>query len=297
MPNPDPARITEEMWKLWVLCTIPGVKFGGIYADKPGYHNTVLRNQQKWPNNYSVQLDLDLVKVNRDKARAIDLTMSDSEMVLWTNRMKKSAEDPRDHRLAAVKEFYGTLDNKTVYGLKKNDTNGTWSRTSADSSHLWHGHVSIFTVFVANWLMLAPLLSVWRGETVEDWINVVALPKKGDHGEDVRYWQLIHNAIAPTFKPPLINVTADGDYGPSTQNAIHQFWQNVGGTGKYDGSYLHAWTAVQYQMAFIGLHSKPYVPSPTDPEKIKELVNTWLKENVAANLNVAGELKGKVSLL
>lgn len=298
MTNPDPARITNEMWRLWTDRPTKDWLLSGIYADKEGYHNTVIANENKWPGNYSITVPLDLVSYNRDKARAIDLTMSDSEMVKWTTRMRDSAVDPNDNRLAAVKEFYGTLDNKTVFGLKKTNKTGPWTHSSADSTHLWHGHTSIFTTFVKDWLNLMPILSVWAGDSLEGWDSQMTLPIKNDHGEDVRYWQLIHNAISHNYNPPLSVVTADGDYGDATQAAIVSFWKAVGGTGKYDGSYLHAWTALKYMDAYIALKT-PVVsmPETTNTEQLRALVNEWLTKNLPSKLNLAGDFSGKVSLL
>lgn len=296
MSNPDPDRITDEMWKLWTDRPNKNWKLGGIYANKAHYHNSVEANLEHWPNSYSIKLPLDLVPINRDKARAIDLTMSDTEMVKWTARMRNSALDSRDHRLSAVKEFYGTLDGRTVFGLSKDNETGRWRHVTADKTHLWHGHVSIFAIFVANWARLSPLLSVWKGESFENWsARKVSgdLINKGDTGEEVKYWQIVHNRVRGVVNPPSSAITVDGDYGAATASAFADFWRKSGGVGSFDGDKLTGWLALQYHLGLISV-SAPMTVAP-NAELIKSFVNKWLEENLAEKLFLAGEVKGKVT--
>lgn len=290
MVNPNPGLITDPMWELWLgaSAVIPGVRLSGIYANKAGYHNTVNANLKNWPGNYSIKTSLDLVPDNRTKARAIDLTMTDTEMVIWTKRMKVAALNPLDTRLDSVAEFYGTLDNKNVYGLKKKVKHGPWSPSSADKTHLWHGHTSIFTSFVNNWVMLSPLISVWRGDTFVDWsVGGMSLPVLNDSGEEVKYWQNIHNQTRNEVTPasPLIDV--DGNYGPASAKAFADFWKKKGGSGTFDGSKITGWLALQYHHAYILVSApKPVVPPAVDPAVIKGLVNDWLSTYVPNKINV-----------
>lgn len=299
MTNPNPGLITNEMWNLWEEAEriIPGVKLSGIYADKKAYHNTVNNNKRLWPGNYSIKLSLDL-KGPFDKARAIDLTMSDSEMVKWTKRMKASAEDPADNRLAAVREFYGTLDNKTVFGLIKNDENGSWRRSSSDLSHLWHGHMSLFTFFVNNWAMLAPILSVWSGETYEEWLNNM-FPIKGDESEEVRFWQFTHNLVRNSVTPPSPLLTVDNNYGDLTVAAFTDFAKKSGAASNYVANRMTAWLATKYNVALVKSYvPKEAVPVPVPPsdEKLKQLVNEWLTANVPSSLTFLGDVTGRITL-
>ncbi len=301
MSNPDPEHITDEMWRLWTDRPNTAWKLGGIYANKKGYHNSVNANLRNWPNSYSIKLPLDLVASNRDKARAIDTTKSDSEMILWTKRMKASAENPLDNRLAAVKEFYGTLDGKTVFGLSKDSQNGPWRRSSADLTHLWHGHTSIFTAFVANWTMLAPIHSVWRGDTFTDWsLYQMQLPQKGDEGQSVLYWQYVHNNVRNTVFPVSPVIKIDGIYGPQMAAAVADFWKKSGGAGAFNGNFITGWLGMQYQKALAKtVMPTPIVvpePTPISDEKLKELVNTWLKDNIPQNLIITGDVDGRITL-
>lgn len=217
MANPDPAHITDQMWRLWTECdrAISGVRLGGIWADKPGYHNTVDANQANWPGNYSIQLDIDL-EPPHTKARGIDLTMSDAQMRLHTGRLREAARN-RDSRLRAVREFYGTLDSENVYGLIKDSTTGPWRSSSADSSHLWHIHISVFTPFVDDWDWLAPIVSVL---TDSEGGEVIGL-RKGDSGERVKGLQAVLGRAG-------YGVEVDGEYGPITAAALLECRKDMG---------------------------------------------------------------------
>jgi len=296
--NPNPLIITDPMWKLWEGCPVPGVKLSGIYANKAGYHNTVNANLHYYPSNYSVKLPLDLVPENRTRARAIDLTMSDTEMVKWTTRMKTSFENPLDTRLDAVKEFYGTLDNKTVFGLSKDKLRGPVRRVSADKTHLWHGHTSIFTHFVNNWPALAPLLSVWAGVPFSEWsVGGMPLPKQGDTGEEVKYWQQMHNEVRSTVNPASPAIIVDGDYGTSSAAAFADFYHKHLGSATYKGELITGWLAVAYQKAFVKLNGTVLSPA-VDPLVVKSLVNAWLEANLGSedSLQITGSLTAKIAL-
>jgi len=169
MANPDPAHVTDAMWTLWLECreAIPGVRLGGIYANKRCYHNTVNANRRNWPGAYCIRLPLDL-RGPLDKARGIDLTMTSPEMRKRTGYLRRAALHPEDNRLAAVREFYGTLDGRTVYGLIRN-ADGEWVSSTSDTSHLWHVHASIYTAYCAAWNALAPIVSVLDGVTWNEW--------------------------------------------------------------------------------------------------------------------------------
>lgn len=174
--------------------------------------------------------------------------------------------------------------NKRIWEAKNN-----WEQRAytGSSPHTEHAHFS--AEYDSN---LESDISTWG--LIERFIGTMGdLIKKGDRGEDVRYWQLIHNAVRTSFDPDLSAITADGDYGDATQKAIVSFWKAVGGTGTYDGSYLHAWTALKYLTRYIQYATAPDVV--INPEQLSTLVNEWLSTHVPNKLNLAGEVKGKVS--
>lgn len=162
----------EELLWLGAKKVIPGVKLGGIFANKRGYHNSRKNNQASWPGDYSIKLTVDK-KGSSTLASAIDLTMSDTEMRKRTNLLRDSAKDPQDERLGCLREFIGTLDSKRVFciiggdaGIGQDRGKDDWSR---DSSHLWHIHLSILRAYANDWAALDGVLSVLSGESLAAW--------------------------------------------------------------------------------------------------------------------------------
>ena len=266
--NPNPSRIAASTWSLWeaVEGVIPGVRLGGIYALKPGYHSTVADNRSRWPGNYSITLPLDLVGPH-DKARAIDLTMSTTEMRKRTGYLKDSALDDADDRLFAVREFYGTTDGRNVYGLIKRTERGKWTRESSDTSHLWHIHIGIFTKHITSQYAHDAILSVLSGETYKEWQSkglggfMIGL-RKGDSGEEVTALQgIIRNA---GFDPGPI----DGEYGNKTSEALLDLRKSLGSAAE-SGDTVTGTAVYQLFTALAIAMAKKYgsgVPGPVGPQ-------------------------------
>lgn len=167
MSNPDPARITDEIWYLWehLHALEPKSKLGGIYASKPGYHSTRADNQARWPDNYSITDAEDKVGPP-DKAAAIDWTFPDAQAGDYTTIAKYSkrlleAGARGDPRVSGWREFYGQGDTDTHvegYDFRYGDT------ATSDPSHLWHIHLSCDRGKVASRANMDALLSVLRGD-------------------------------------------------------------------------------------------------------------------------------------
>jgi peptidoglycan hydrolase-like protein with peptidoglycan-binding domain len=230
------AAISESIAKIWYSAqdSIPGVRLGGVFADKRGYHNTRKRNQEKWPGDYSIKLDMDL-KGSALLASAIDLTMSTTEMKKRTGYLRRAALDARDTRLRALREFIGTLDGSKVYcrigsnaGLGQGRGSDDWGR---DSTHLWHAHLSILRAFANDGAALEGINSVLAGETWEAWVkrkwggSVPTLPisgipqptlREGDEGPEVLALQVYLNGVINA------GLTEDGRYGPATTAAVRE---------------------------------------------------------------------------
>jgi len=229
--NPNRTYITDAMWWLWLACHgfIPGVRLGGIYADKKGYHNTVFANLSKWPGNYSVRHAIDR-RDPKDKARAIDLTMNDTWMRTITRRLLDGAAR-RDPRMRCVKEFYGTLDGRTVVGRIKDSEDGAYRSASSDTSHTWHVHIGILTPYAGDRKALEGLASLLSGESLEDWFKrawgtdagklpVAGLPaptlREGAEGPAVLALQVYLNGVINA------GLVEDGDFGPATTAAVRE---------------------------------------------------------------------------
>lgn len=166
------SAITDEMWYFWTEFKKiePTVELGGIYADKPGYHNTRAGNSS---TNYSVVLPPDKLGPS-DKAAAIDLTFPNAQsgnyttIAKYSSRLLKSGKDPNDLRGNYLREFFGNADSDTqVEGWD------FWYSTTStsDSSHLWHIHLSFLRKYVTSLPAMNAVLSILKGETYAEYLQ------------------------------------------------------------------------------------------------------------------------------
>lgn len=136
-PIPDAVEyLWQELHKLE-----PSTELGGIFASKPGYHNTRDGNA---PGNYSV-VDPPDQGGPGNMAAALDWTFPEAQsgsydrIMKYSKRLLDCGKDVNDSRLDWMREFYGQADKDTqVEGW---DYRYAVS-VSSDSSHLWHIHFS-----------------------------------------------------------------------------------------------------------------------------------------------------------
>ncbi len=208
-PNPNPARITHELWSLWdyIDRKVPSMKLGGIYAAKTGYHDIRAAISSR---DYSVAEVAGDRRGPADKAAAIDLTPATAQdMIVYTARMDRAAK-AKDPRLfiggvPVIREFIGTLNGRTPYcyvltggrarGLPA-DASEDWGR---DASHLWHLHISIIREFVTNQRAMDGIASVLLGEG-----PLTNTEEEEDMAEAKNIWDLLFNGayppgVSPTF--------------------------------------------------------------------------------------------------
>lgn len=195
--NPNPTRISAPMWRFWEEFSAfeDDAELGGIYADKTGYHNY---RDALSSTDYSVEEVANDRKGSGKYADGIDLTLNESNMKKYSNRLK-TAYKSKDKRLfingePATREFIGTIDGDTVYcymltgGIPQgvgSDSGEDWGR---DSSHLWHIHISIIRKFGDNWQIFSGLLSILKGEPYDDWEYAMPTVKEiWDYTQDNPY--------------------------------------------------------------------------------------------------------------
>lgn len=288
--NPNPALITEAMWRLWTQRPVASWRLGGIVANKPGYHNTVAANLKHWPNNYSVRFALDTKQGPKDKARAIDWTMSDADMRTYTKRLVDAA-DRNDVRMRGVREFYGTVDSRNVVGRIRNDDKSAFVYSTSDASHLWHIHLSVWAAYCDDWDVLSGIISVLRGETLAQWRRkrggLLALPRRGDGAhngmkDEVEVIQRMLVALGfdtvPKGKPSSLRY--DGEYGQGVEDAVAAFRRSI--SDNTDGKRVTPWTYYRLVRA-VGALDRVDPSKVVTPEQVKEqvkaIVHEWLEDN------------------
>jgi hypothetical protein len=151
----------------------PGSQNGGIFANKSGYHNTRNNHLRNRPGDYSIEDAVDREGPG-DKAGAFDWTFPDAQagryatISKYMSRIVASGKDVDDPRLNHWREFYGQADgDREVEGW---DARYLVPVTS-DSSHLWHIHGSVSRKYAADLPTMKALLSVLKGESVEQWVT------------------------------------------------------------------------------------------------------------------------------
>lgn len=225
------AKTPDAIYSIFyhVKQKVPGARYGGGYTLKPGFHASVNDNLARWPSNYSIR-----DAINRREphgvGRAVDITLSTSDMKRLTEYLRAAVEK-NDARLQPLREFFGTLNGSTVYGRAHDGPTTAWRSTSADSSHLWHIHLSIFTPYANDWEALAGIVSVLIGESWEAWMarkwggSAPSLPVSGiptqtlrenDSGPAVLALQVYLNGVINA------GLVEDGRYGPATTTAVRE---------------------------------------------------------------------------
>jgi hypothetical protein len=169
------SYVTDEMaWLMEELLKLePGTQNGGLFAAKSGYHNTRNNHLRNRPGDYSIQDAVDREGPG-DKAGAFDWTFPDAQagryatISRYMSRIIASGKDPDDPRLNGWREFYGQADGDR-------EVEGWDSRylvpVTSDSSHLWHIHGSVSRKYADDLDTMKALLSVIKGETVEQWVT------------------------------------------------------------------------------------------------------------------------------
>lgn len=262
--NPNDDAITDPMWDLWLALhkLVPTTEYGGIVANKPGYHASGSYNQRNHPGNYSVRYAVD---TNgpwwKTKSSALDWTFGEAQRGDYSKisircgyLLKASKAD--DPRLWGLREWYGQADKDlAVEG---------WDillnvEVTSDPTHRWHLHESFLRLYCGDPVVMAANVSVLSGETLAaykarggrllarkprtsdtkhvgytDGTNPggdddTMLCSEKDTGEKVRVLQRGLLRLDPKALP---KAGVDGDYGDETVAAVKRL---LGGSGKEYG--------------------------------------------------------------
>lgn len=170
--NPNPSRIADASWRfmLALLALEPETQNVGIYADKPGYHNTRNANAA---NDYSRRHPLDLLGPG-DKAAGYDwkhlaAARGDYRSMAKYGARLKAAHAARDPRLYGWREAQGQTDVDSAPEELNFGADG-WTTGTPSASHAWHWHLSEHRAFVASWANKECMLSILRGESLVDYL-------------------------------------------------------------------------------------------------------------------------------
>jgi hypothetical protein len=175
-----PAYSPKAMLRMYdqVDIHLPSMERSGIYANKPGFHNS--RRQliaQGRRGDYSIQAPADK-DGDDDAACGWDAKFNLADMRRVSERLMRASE-AHDPRLEdKIYEWYGTLNGTRVTGYNEFRER----LASSDASHLWHIHVSIHRAYSND-------LRVCMGV-----VEVICGLKPGT----------LTNTIKPKYLPPYI---------------------------------------------------------------------------------------------
>lgn len=152
-------KAIKDMWpiidKAYKSAQFSGILSGGSY----GYH--VSRNRLKRlgkTGDYSIQAAADK-EGDGDAGSAIDISLNDAEMELATRRLLLACLDKDPRVQGKMREFFGTLDGRKVTGYSPY----RGRHVSADSSHLWHIHISIHRKYCEDAAVCRGIAEVMAG--------------------------------------------------------------------------------------------------------------------------------------
>lgn len=250
------SYVTVEMaWLMGELLVLePGSQNGGIFANKSGYHNTRNNHLRNRPGDYSIQDAVDREGPG-DKAGAFDWTFPDAQrgryetISRYMSRIIASGKDPDDPRLNGWREFYGQADGDR-------EVEGWDSRylvpVTSDSSHLWHIHGSVSRKYADDLDTMKALLSVIKGETVEQWVT--------GGGDMATAEEAIHKL---QYEDNAWNVSTEPDDGVNLQSN-----QNRWSSAAHNAAKANENTEKILEQLGVG---------GTDPEVLRQVVREELK--------------------
>ena len=146
-----PASAIEGVLVPGCMALAPAVsRNGGVTVYKKGYHGPRNWMRTNYPDNYSIQLDIDQLGPG-DEGSAFDWTFDDARLrsdfrtiAVFTRRLIEAGRN-HDPRTYPLREVFGNADlDREVEG---------WSfyrdrEATSEDSHLWHIHFSVWRTYI-----------------------------------------------------------------------------------------------------------------------------------------------------
>lgn len=208
------GRAPQAIYNLWYAIhrEIPQSQLGGILGDAAhfahgGYH---VPRQSCPSGDYSVQLAKDKLG-KADCASALDVSLPPDLMQACTRRLVAAAK-AHDPRLAAVREFCGTLDGKQTFPWQLTPTDGGEGVGTWDDSHLWHIHLSILREYADDEAVLLPIADVFAGKPLT---YPPDHPKWSETVDKSEVQKMIDDSVVASHQAVMLG----GDHGEFTRKA------------------------------------------------------------------------------
>ncbi len=171
--------LANEWEKVYKTAVLSGIVGDLAHKKRGGYH---ISRQDQPSGNYSVvRADDKPGNGPSDRASAIDMTMSTSDMIKCHTRLreiwKNRANDPRMKYINAWNGWDGSGDAGRYDVVK-----GTVGTATAD--HKWHIHLEIRRKYVNDMNAMRAILSMLKGETLQQYQGVSSPASKPQTGDD-----------------------------------------------------------------------------------------------------------------
>jgi hypothetical protein len=205
----------------YASAVLSGIAPDQRHLDRGGYHVSV-EDLRRFGNgdDYSNSRPDDR-NFNIQYGAGVDVSLSPADMRRHHGRIFpvwKDLSDPRRRYFNAVNTWDGSGD-----AVRLDFVTNTAKFATAD--HKWHVHDETRRRYLLDDLAVRAKVSVWRGETKAQWLAALAdapeegdmLVRKGDTGEEVKYWQhlLVELGHGTVLGEP------DGKYGPKMEAAVN----------------------------------------------------------------------------
>jgi hypothetical protein len=227
---------------------VPHTANGGAIGDSRhiaggGYHiSPRLLRSSGHGNDYSLSAPLDN-NGPLDNVSAQDWTFGDVTGKQGIRTLSARCRDifkKRDPRVLAVaREWFGTIDGKTVTGYSAYRDRVV---TSSDKSHLWHIHFSLWRERSEDWTLMSAFADAILGVPAGTTVPTVPIPEKptvyvpdskviyldkiipGQQNSDSVAW--VQMALNKVHLSPTLTITAD--YDDATLEAAKVFQKSLG---------------------------------------------------------------------